>query len=200
MCSHIHTYIHTCIVGRRPCVHVWFTESDNANVSGDLSDDSFIVSVGNGFFERGVNAVEISYDNALIIGIGEDDKHKLGIWEIASGLLIAESVAQNGIPPQIRSIQFTPTQQFCSYISRDAQGLCDVIVTAGENHLKFWALKRPVVSKKAPTVNITAPAELYYKAPRIPKDMQRDTPTAKSHTSCFFVPSTATTSGIYTHL
>ena len=68
---------------------MWFTESSNAAISGDLPDDSFIIAVGNGFFERAVNAVEISFDNTLVIGIGEDDKHKLGIWDIASGLLLA---------------------------------------------------------------------------------------------------------------
>ena len=82
-------YIYAGQVGRRPCIQVWFTESSNASISGDLPDDSFIIAVGNGFFERAVNAVEISFDNTLVIGIGEDDKHKLGIWDIASGLLLA---------------------------------------------------------------------------------------------------------------
>ena len=107
---------------------------------------------------------------------------------------IAENVAQNGLPPQIKGVQWSPSQQFCSYISRDAQGQCDVIITAGENHLRFWALKRPVVSKTA-TVNITAPAELYNKTPRVPKELQKTIPNAKSHTSCHFVPTTATASG-----
>lgn len=116
-------------VGRRPSIYVWKTESDKEisgvitfalslsypctllSFPGDLESSSFITSLGEGFFERSVCCVEFSPDNTLVVGIGEDDHHKLGIWAISSGLLLIDGVCQNGLPPQIKGLAWAPTQQ-----------------------------------------------------------------------------------------
>ena len=160
-------------VGRRPEVFVWRTDTDRA-VCGDLPQDSFVTALGAGFFERAVCAIEFSFDDKLLVGVGSDDRHRLGIWQLSTGLLLAESVCQNGLPPQINWIAWSPAQQFAGYVSKESSGTCDIICTVGENHIKFWALQRPSVSPVA-KVNTATPGNLFSKPGRIPKELS-DTP------------------------
>lgn len=87
--------------------------------------------VSPGFFQRGVSAVEISFDSRFVCGIACDDHHRMGIWDIASGQMRADVVCQNGTPPQIYALHWAPAMQETEFISRDHVGLCDVLVTVG---------------------------------------------------------------------
>jgi len=124
-------------VGRKPCVYVWKTES-NREVYGDLGNDCLVATLGQGFFDRSVCAVTFSFDSKYVAAVSCDDKHRIGIFQVSSGLLIRDSVCQNGLPPQIHDISWAPAQQFAGYINKESSGMCDVFCTVGENHLKFW--------------------------------------------------------------
>lgn len=70
-----------------------------------------MITIGEGFFERAVCAVEFSFDASLLVAVGSDDHHKIGVWLVSTGLLLVESVSQNGLPPQIKGIAWSPSQQ-----------------------------------------------------------------------------------------
>ena len=78
-------------------------------------------TIGLNFFERGVCALDFNSSVSLICGIGCDDHHRIGIWEVATGVLLAESVCQNGIPPQVKALAWAPALQYTGYISADIQ-------------------------------------------------------------------------------
>lgn len=111
------------------------------------------------FFQRGICAVELSPTGRYVVGIGCDDKHRLGIWDISHSCnLIVDTVVQNGLPPQIKgnysmlnvvgrsiflqSVHHTPMdvgifwcptpQQTSEYITREHCGNCELIVTIGK--------------------------------------------------------------------
>jgi hypothetical protein len=53
------------------------------------------------------------------------------------GNLVASLGAANGLPPQIRTLRWCPNPVNTTYINGQG-GVCDMICTAGERHLKFW--------------------------------------------------------------
>ena len=124
-------------VGRKPCVHVWRTES-HRDVFGDLGEESLVATIGQGFFERSVNCIAFSFDAKYLVAVSCDDKHRIGVFQVSTGLLVRDAQCQNGLPPQIRDISWAPAQQFAGYINKETSGMCDVFCTVGENHLKFW--------------------------------------------------------------
>jgi hypothetical protein len=131
---------------------------------------------------RAVCAIEFSHDSRLLCAIGCDDKHSMGIWQISTGLLLAETTSANGLPPQVRCIRWSPGPQDSSYISQEHTGLdCDIICTVGERHLKFWSFLRPDRSGFG--------AELLQKGGAMGK-LPRDT-AAKIYRSAEFIPSAA---------
>ena len=42
-----------------------------------------MATFGEGFFHRAVCSVAISYDGRFICGIGSDDHHAMGIWDVS---------------------------------------------------------------------------------------------------------------------
>ena len=94
------------------------------------------------FFSRGVCAVELSPTGRYVLAIGCDDKHRLGIWDITKGgELIADTVVQNGLPPQIKGVYWCPVPQNTSdFVSKEHCGDCEMILTVGVHHMKFWSL------------------------------------------------------------
>jgi hypothetical protein len=45
---------------------------------------------------------------------------------------------------QIRGVRFSPALMPTGFIEREHEGTaCDMLVTCGEKHLKFWSLQRP---------------------------------------------------------
>jgi WD40 repeat protein len=103
-----------------------------------------IATIGQGFFSRMVVSAAISPDGLFVAAVGGDDHHSLGIWEIRTGYLCITATTQNGIPPQIRSMIWASSRVSTEWISSSENvGLCDLLVTAGERHLKFWSFARP---------------------------------------------------------
>ena len=118
-----------------------------------------VARLGAGCFSRGVCAVNFSGDSKFICGVGCDDKHTMGIWFAATGVLLAQCPTGNGIPPQIRGIKWSPVSgQDTSFITEDhsadarpqrrgaappSSTDCHVICTVGHRHIKFWSFKRP---------------------------------------------------------
>lgn len=158
----------TGCMGKSPVVNVWST---NIHGSKDI-----LISIGRGFFARGVCALEFSWDNRYLIGIGCDDNHIMGIFELATGNKVLEMSCQHGIPPQIKWLAYCPAQQHCEYITREHAGLCDLFVTAGEHHLKIWSFRRGN--------NSEAPS-LQYKGVTMGKSSSS---AAKCYTCALFVP------------
>jgi WD40 repeat protein len=136
--------------GKGAFVAVWdssFCSSSGASAGNHpfsiLNDSGLVAVIGKGFFQRGVCAACFSFDASFLCAIGCDDAHSMGIWDISSGALIASAPCHNGVPPQIRSLVWAPAQLLTGFISKECRGLCDVIATAGERHLKLWAFSRP---------------------------------------------------------
>jgi len=142
-------------MGRSPHICLW-----ESWPTGDSMRCHLIARIGEGFFNRGVCAVQFSPDVKYVCGVSCDDKHSVGIWNL-NGQLIAEHVAHPGIPPAVRDIVWSraPTQDV-SYITPEedagynqgAPGAVDVLCTVGERHVKFWAFRRPTASRPQATL------------------------------------------------
>jgi WD40 repeat protein len=139
--------------GKRPFVCVW--DYNYCTTGGEFCGDhnyevadssGLVVKIGEGFFQRGVCAVCFSYDAAYVCAIGCDDSHTMGLWDIATLSLVFSTPCHSGVPPQIKSLKWCPAPQHAGYVSKEAQGMCDVFCTAGERHLKVWAFNREAIS------------------------------------------------------
>ena len=82
--------------------------------------------IGKGFFDRGICAICFSEDAKFLAGVGCDDHHSMGIWEVglgycifscsstqicphtlsqvSSGTMLVTSTCQNGLPPMIKGL------------------------------------------------------------------------------------------------
>ncbi len=131
---------------RTSCIHVWESRpTDQFGYTG--RDPTSLAQVGLGFFDRAVCAVAFLADPNFVCGIGCDDAHTMGVWDIrspSSAYLVA-ATTQNGIPPQVKGMKWAPHQEYTEYITKSNRGLCDVGCTAGEHHLKLWSFRRPTV-------------------------------------------------------
>lgn len=74
---------------------------------------------------------------------------------VSSGALLAQAVCQNGLPPQVKDLKWSPGQQFTEFVTRDHQGACDMLCTAGDRHLRLWSFSR---SKSATGATVVAGA------------------------------------------
>lgn len=119
------TYAATGQMGKSPMVHIWATDLPPSQSKRPIN------TISNNFFSRGVCALAFSYDNKYIVCIGCDDNHAMGIFDTSTTALILESPAQNGIPPQIKWIDYCAGQQHTEYIIREHAGLCNLFATAG---------------------------------------------------------------------
>jgi WD40 repeat protein len=86
-------------------------------------------------FQRGVCALEFSYDNKYLIAIGCDDNHTMGIFDLTNGVKVYSVASSHGIPPQIKWMKYCPSAQHTEYITREHAGLCDLFATAGNSML-----------------------------------------------------------------
>jgi len=106
-------------IGKDPYVNVWSLQSRGASTvrrtgggvyGGDNDQSSALLhtiggKTGNSplFFARGICAVEISPNGRYVLGVGCDDKHRMGIWDISRNCsMVVDTVVQNGLPPQIK--------------------------------------------------------------------------------------------------
>ena len=94
------------MIGKNPRLLLWMAESGE-----------YIKSIGSGFFSRAVCAVCFSHDALYICAIGCDDHHSLGVWDLRSAQLIAESKASNGVPPQIHCLRWFPEQLSKTFVT-----------------------------------------------------------------------------------
>jgi hypothetical protein len=142
-----------------PLVHIWSTEGSCSliRIIGQPADKN---RPRDGFFLRSVNALCFSADNFLLIAVGCDDRHCMGIFEVATGELLIESSIQHGLPPQIAALVSMPTRCRSDYITRQHSEICDVFATAGDHHLRLWSFRRP-------TTQPFASASLDYIAPTV---------------------------------
>jgi hypothetical protein len=87
-------------VGKRPVVRVWDTERP---------EDGALATIGEGFFERGVNCCAFSGDGVVLVAVSEDDHHSLGVWDVRSGRLLAQvGLRLSSFSPSLR---FTVSMQ-----------------------------------------------------------------------------------------
>ena len=116
--------------GKRPYICVWEAMPESAVARSQ--NRPALASIGKGFFERAICAVSFTSDAAFVVGIGCDDAHRIGVFDIKSGMLQAEAGCQHGLPPQIRCIKSCPSLQYTEYITKNHRGLCDVFSTVGK--------------------------------------------------------------------
>jgi len=139
-------------MGKNPFVLIWetallpevHTQGPHSNLEG--TPVGLVGRIGKGWFVAGVCATAFSCDNKYLAAIGCDDKHDMGVWSVFNGDLLANIPTAPGIPPQIRSLKWSPiSYQNTGFINREhEQSQCDMIVTGGEhNFLRFWSFKRP---------------------------------------------------------
>jgi WD40 repeat protein len=116
-------------------IHVWdVTASSNVP----------LITLGKGFFDRFISAVGFSFDGKYISGISGDDAHTMGIWHIETGQLVTTATVQKGLAPQVKCLMWSSEQQYTEYITSSHSGLCDLLLTTGEHHIKLWSFRRPV--------------------------------------------------------
>ena len=133
-------------VGKLPVVHVWYTSPTHEKVpssstkKADFDVEMFVskqeltgllLTVGHGVLSRGVCAVGFTYDAAYLAAIGCDDHHTMGVWSIPQGELVIRIGCQNGLPPEIRDLQWSPNQVYTEFVGADHMGLCDLLLTSG---------------------------------------------------------------------
>lgn len=94
-------------------------------------------AIGQGFFRSAVTALCFSGDSSLLCGISGEERHRMGIWLLSSGELLAETSAAAGVPPQVRCLLWAPSEQ-----TLPCSAPCQLLCTAGERHLRLWSLRR----------------------------------------------------------
>lgn len=111
----------TGCLGKSPIVHVW-----------DLQTMQLVGSTEAGFYDRRITALAFSQRRPdVLIAIGGDNHHMMGIWEWTTGRLLAQAPTQNGTPPQVTSIVVD---------DETTSGSEEQFVTCGFKHTKFWKL------------------------------------------------------------
>lgn len=71
---------------------------------------------------------------------------------IPGGELLVQSTCQNGLPPQIKDLKWSPGQQYTEFITREHKGPCNVLCTAGDKHLRVWSFSSPKAASSATLV------------------------------------------------
>lgn len=133
-------------MGKAPCVHVWQVDTRKC-----------LYIIGKGMLERAICAIGFSHDASYIAAIGSDNHHLLTVWDISRGpklkpTLVGTSACQNGKPPQISSLFFSPFDK-------------DQFVTCGKKHIRFWSRgedgrlksKSGVFSSRTNALDVSAP-------------------------------------------
>lgn len=115
-------------VGKSPNLKVW---SLKFGAKGGC-ETALVTSIGEGFFQRMVVEVAFSPDGTFVVAVSGDDHHMMGLWDVLTGLLCASAPTQNGVPPQIRALQWAPSKVSTDWINASAgTGLRDLLCTAG---------------------------------------------------------------------
>ena len=83
-----------------------------------LGTNDLITSFGYKYFQRSINAISISPDNKLLMGIGTDDHHMLAIFDINTQVKLFDVGCAHGLPGQMRGILWCPGLQHTEYITK----------------------------------------------------------------------------------
>ena len=158
----------TGCMNKKPVVHIWSTNDTTTPISTIK------------FFERFIVGLAFTYDSKYICAIGADDAHTMAVFDVLTGLNLCITTAQHGLPPQIKSMIFSGAQQYTEYITKDHNCPCDVLVTVGEHHLRFWSFKRPSTVGTGPETG----ASMLWKGASLGK-VQVKAP--KTYTCCGFI-------------
>ena len=83
------------------------------------------------WYSASICCVAFTADSRRVIGVGGDENHSVGIWDISTGLLLCNNITQKGIPPQVFDVVTGKLP--------DQASDHDHFVTVGPSkHLKFW--------------------------------------------------------------
>lgn len=63
-----------------------------------------IQTIGQGFFERAVSSLAFSHDSSLLVGMGCDDYHLMGIFAVSTGQKLIHIAVSHSLPPCVRTI------------------------------------------------------------------------------------------------
>jgi len=106
-----------------PVVYVW-----------DLKTMKVAGKTAANFYERSIACVSfLSSNPRIIIAIGADNHHMMGIWDWTTGKLLAESPTQNGAPLQVTKIVVD---------DENTSDDCEYFVSCGFKHTRFWAIDK----------------------------------------------------------
>eukprot|EP00163_Fabomonas_tropica_P034258 TRINITY_DN93_c0_g1_i1.p1 TRINITY_DN93_c0_g1~~TRINITY_DN93_c0_g1_i1.p1 ORF type:complete len:2052 (-),score=797.91 TRINITY_DN93_c0_g1_i1:729-6884(-) len=106
-------------IGKNPKIIVW----DSSTMK--------VLSVIQGFHERGVCALTFSPKGDHLVSVGLDDYHSVAVWKWKSGHCLMHS---KGHGDRIFEVQYNPAR--------------DEFVTIGVKHVAFWTFKHNVLKKK----------------------------------------------------
>lgn len=134
-------------MGHSPSIRIWETWVRATDVYAAANEEANLLHeitiIGKGFFKRGVCAIAFSPDVTYVCGIGCDEKHSIGIWNIYNQQLVAEHVTTPGVPPAIRGLCWSNAlHQDSTYITPEHLA-SDVLCCVGERCVKFWSFQRP---------------------------------------------------------
>ena len=122
-------------VGRKPPICVW---DSGASDRGD--DRSSIYHMGNLMLhERKICALSFSGDGQLLASVGGDDYHTIAVWDWQNGVLLTQARGHNA---NVFRIMFNPYKMLGVQDVDSIDDITYTLVTCGQRHIKFWALKR----------------------------------------------------------
>ena len=127
-------------VGKAPCLLICETAlaDEITTIGPDQPSNApyvrgLVARLGKGFFSRGICATAFSCDKKYVAAVSCDDNHCMGVWSVATGELLANMVTGSGVPPQIRTLAWSPgSYQDTGYQQRPREVPCDMLVTGGE--------------------------------------------------------------------
>ena len=130
-------------VGRKPPICVWDSAASGRTQNG--GDDNGIYHMGNLMFhERSVCALAFSVDGQLLASVGGDDYHSVAVWDWQNGVMLAQARGHNA---PVYKIGFNPHLMLGVQNVEDIDDITYTLVSCGQRHIKFWALKRVDMSE-----------------------------------------------------
>ena len=83
------------------------------------------------WYSASICCVAFTADSRRVIGVGGDENHSVGVWDISTGLLLCSNVTQKGIPPQVYDV-------VTGKLPGQAPGDDHFVTVGPSKHLKFW--------------------------------------------------------------
>ena len=106
----------TAQIGINPIIHVWNAmDKQTLSILSDLHKNS-----------QGICSLGFSSSGKLLVSVGLDTNHTIGVWRWQEGTLVA-SASADAYPHRIFRCMFRPDSD-------------SVFVTVGFKHVKFWSV------------------------------------------------------------